>query len=296
MALFDIGTTIFNGLSWGMATFLVAAGLTLIFGILHILNFAHGGFFMIGAYLAYSAMVAVGGSMPVWLYILVAFGAGIAVAVMGVVVDYLIFRRLRGVPDAYVLIATYALLLVCVGIVQLIWGLNFMSIMPPAALNSALFLGDLIMPTYTLFVIACGMLVFIALEVFITYSRTGQLIRVVARDAWMARLLGLDVSRIYLITVAISFALAGLAGGLLTANQSLSPELGGVFLLQSFAVVVVGGMGSIRGAFIAAILLGQIEAFGSVFFPNYPGIYYLMALAVILLVKPEGLLGKEQPT
>ena len=294
--MFDIGLTVFNGLSWGMATFLVAAGLTLIFGILHILNFAHGGFFMIGAYLAYSAMSAMGGSLPIWLYILVALGAGLVVAAMGVVVDYVIFRRLRGVEDAYVLIATYALLLVCVGAVQMIWGLNFMSVTPPAALNSALFLGDLIMPTYTLFVIICGVAVFIGLELFISYTRTGQLIRVVAMDAWMARLLGLDVKRIYLITVAISFALAGLAGGLLSANQSLSPELGGVFLLQAFAVVVVGGMGSIRGAFIAAILLGQIESFGSVFFPNYPGIYYLIALAIILLVKPEGILGKEQPT
>ncbi len=296
MAIFDIGLTVFNGLSWGMATFLVAAGLTLIFGILHILNFAHGGFFMIGAYLAYTAMTAIGGGLPVWLYILIALAAGVAVAIMGVAVDYLIFRRLRGVEDAYVLIATYALLLVCVGLVQMIWGLNFMSVMPPPALNSALFIGDLIMPTYTLFIIACGVLVFIGLELFISRSNTGKLIRIVAKDAWMARLLGLDVTRIYLITVVISFGLAGLAGGLLSANQSLSPELGGVFLLQAFAVVVVGGMGSIRGAFLAAILLGQIEAFGSVFFPNYPGIYYLLALAIILLIKPEGLLGKEQPT
>lgn len=294
--MFDIGLTVFNGLSWGMATFLVAAGLTLIFGILHILNFAHGGFFMIGAYLAYSAMQAIGGGLPVWLFILVALGAGIAVALLGIVVDYVIFRRLRGVEDAYVLIATYALLLVCVGAVQLVWGLSFMSVMPPPALNSAFFVGDLIVPTYTLFIIGCGVLVFVALELFISRTRTGQLIRVVAMDAWMARLLGLDVKRIYLITVAISFALAGLAGGLLSANQSLSPELGGVFLLQAFAVVVVGGMGSIRGAFIAAILLGQIESFGSVFFPEYPGIYYLIALAVILLVKPEGIMGKEQPT
>jgi branched-chain amino acid transport system permease protein len=295
--MFDIGlTVIFNGLSWGMATFLVAAGLTLIFGILHILNFAHGGFFMIGAYLAYTMMAAMGGGLPVWLYIAISVVAGAVVALMGIVIDTVIFRRLRGVEDAYVLIATYALLLVCMGAVQLVWGLNFMSVMPPPALNSALLLGDLIMPTYTLFVIVCGLLVFVALEVFISYTRTGRLIRVVAMDAWMARILGLDVKRIYLITVTISFALAGLAGGLLSANQSLSPELGGVFLLQAFAVVVVGGMGSIRGAFLAAILLGQIESFGSVFFPQYPGIYYLISLGIILLVRPQGLLGREQPT
>ncbi|MAW85587.1 MAG: amino acid ABC transporter permease [Phyllobacteriaceae bacterium] len=290
----DIGLTVFNGLAWGMATFLVAAGLTLIFGILHILNFAHGGFFMIGAYVAYSVMLAFGGSLPLWLYLVAAIAAGLAVGLMGWGVDKLILRRLRNVEDAYSLIATYALLLVCVGGVQLVWGLNYLSVMPPPELNSVVFLGDMFMPTYTIFIIACGILAFIALEIFISHTEMGRLIRVVAADPWMAKLLGLNVRRIYLITVVFSFALAGLAGGLLMANQSLSPELGGIFLLQAFGVVIVGGMGSIRGAFIAAILLGMIESFGTYFFPQYPGIYFLIALAVILLVKPEGIMGKEQ--
>lgn len=290
----DIGLTVFNGLAWGMATFLVAAGLTLIFGILHILNFAHGGFFMIGAYVAYSVMLAFGGSLPLWLYLVAAIAAGLAVGLMGWGVDKLILRRLRHVEDAYSLIATYALLLVCVGGVQLVWGLNYLSVMPPPELNSVVFLGDLFMPTYTIFIIACGILAFIALEIFISHTEMGRLIRVVAADPWMAKLLGLNVRRIYLITVVFSFALAGLAGGLLMANHSLSPELGGIFLLQAFGVVIVGGMGSIRGAFIAAILLGMIESFGTYFFPQYPGIYFLIALAVILLVKPEGIMGKEQ--
>ena len=290
----DIGLAVFNGLAWGMATFLVAAGLTLIFGILHILNFAHGGFFMIGAYVAYSVMLAFGGSLPLWLYLVAAIAAGLAVGLMGWGVDKLILRRLRDVEDAYSLIATYALLLVCVGAVQLIWGLNYLSVMPPPALNSVVFLGDMFMPTYTIFIIVCGILAFIALEIFISHTQMGRLIRVVAADPWMAKLLGLNVRRIYLITVVFSFALAGLAGGLLMANQSLSPELGGIFLLQAFGVVIVGGMGSIRGAFIAAILLGMIESFGTFFFPQYPGIYFLIALAVILLVKPEGIMGKEQ--
>lgn len=292
--MIDIGLTVFNGLAWGMATFLVAAGLTLIFGILHILNFAHGGFFMIGAYVAYSVMLAFGGTMPLWLYLVAAIAAGIAVGGMGWGVDKLILRRLRHVEDAYSLIATYALLLVCVGAVQLVWGLSYLSVMPPPALNSVVFLGDMFMPTYTIFIIACGILAFIGLEIFISHTEMGRLIRVVAADPWMAKLLGLNVRRIYLITVMFSFALAGLAGGLLMANQSLSPELGGIFLLQAFGVVIVGGMGSIRGAFIAAILLGMIESFGTYFVPQYPGIFFLIALAVILLIKPEGIMGKEQ--
>ncbi|WP_342641039.1 branched-chain amino acid ABC transporter permease [Rhodoligotrophos ferricapiens] len=294
--MFDLSLTVFNGLSWGMATFLVAAGLTLIFGILHILNFAHGAFFMIGAYIAYSLMTAIGGSgVSVPVYILLALASGLVVAGLGVVVDLLIFRRLRGVDDAYVLIATYALLLACVGAVKLIWGLDFRSVMPPPALNSAIIAGDLIMPTYTMFIIAAGVVVFLALEAFMSLTRTGQLIRVVAMDGWMARVLGIDIKRIYLITVVISFGLAGLAGGLLAANQSLSPELGGIFLLQAFGVVIVGGMGSIRGAFLASILLGLIESFGSTLVPDYPGIFYLIALAAILLIRPQGLMGREEP-
>ncbi|SEO67179.1 amino acid/amide ABC transporter membrane protein 1, HAAT family [Salinihabitans flavidus] len=290
--MMDIGLVVFGGLSWAMATFLVAAGLTLIFGILHILNFAHGGFFMVGAYLAWAMIEALGGGVSIWTYIAVALVSGAVVGALGVLVDVTIFRRLRDVEDAYALIATYALLMVCIGAIELIWGLDFRAIMPPEALNSALFIGDLIAPTFTIFIIVCGVVVYVALEVFMARTETGKLVRIVAHDAWMARLLGLDVTRIYLITVVISFALAGLAGGLLVANQGLSPELGGVFLLQAFGVVIVGGMGSIRGAFLAALLLGQIESIGGMLFPNYPGIFYLVALAGLLLIRPQGLLTK----
>ncbi len=292
--MLDLGFTVFTGLSWGAATFLVAAGLTLIFGILHILNFAHGGFFMLGAYVAFTLLSLIGDGVPVWAYVLVAFAAGAAVALMGVAVDRLILRRLRHVEDAYVLIATYALLLVCDGAAKLIWGLSFLSVMPPQELFSAVFLGDLVLPTYPLFVIGVSVVVFVALELFIARSRTGKLIRVVAMDPWMARNLGIDVGRVYLLTVMIGFGLAGFAGGILAANQSLSPELGGIYVLQAFGVVIVGGMGSIRGAFLAAMLLGQIEAFGAMLAPDYPGVFYLLALAVILLIRPQGLMGKAQ--
>ncbi len=292
--MYDIGMTVFNGLAWAMATFLVAAGLTLIFGILHILNFAHGGFFMIGAYVSYSIMLGFGGGLPLWLYLVRAMAAGVVVGLLGWVVDKLVFRRLRDVEDAYSLIATYALLLICGGAVTLIWGLNYMGVMPPPALNSVIFLGDMFMPTYTIFIIFCGVAAFVGLELFISKTRTGRLIRVVAADPWMAQLLGLNVKRIYLVTVIVSFAMAGAAGGLLMPNQSLSPELGGIFLLQAFGVVILGGMGSIRGAFVAAIVLGLIESFGTYFFPQYPGIFFLLALGVILLLRPEGIMGKEQ--
>ena len=110
----------------------------------------------------------------------------------------------------------------------------------------------------------------------------------------MARLMGVNVAAIFLTTMIISFGLAGLAGGLLVANQSLSPELSGIFIIQAFGVIIVGGMGSIEGAFVAAILLGLVESFGSVLLPDYPGVPFFAAMAAILLVRPEGLLGRER--
>ncbi|GGB44471.1 branched-chain amino acid ABC transporter permease (plasmid) [Tistrella bauzanensis] len=295
MTLADLALIMFNGMSWAAATFLVAAGLTLIFGILHILNFAHGGFFMIGAYIAFTLMQLLGGgAVPLWLYMVVALASGMAVAALGVAADFAIFRRLRDVEDAYVLIATYALLLVCDGAVKLIWGLNFMSVPTPAELGGALFLGDMIMPEFAIFVIVCGILTFIGLDLLMERTSFGKLIRAVAMDSWMATLLGINVGRVLMVTVVIAFGLAGLAGGLLAANQSLSPSLAGVFLLQAFGVIIVGGMGSIRGAAIAAVMLGMIESFGTVFVPDYPGIFFFIALAAVLLIRPQGLMGKAQ--
>lgn len=294
--LTDLGVILFNAMTWGMATFLVAAGLTLVFGILHVLNFSHGGFFMIGAYVAYSVMAALGGSSSMLVFLL---AAGVAAAVIGLagwLTDIVIFRRLRAVEGIYVLVATYALLLVCDGFVKLVWGLGYLSVMPPTSLFGAIFAGGVVMPYYPLFVIAAGIAVFLALEWLIGATSIGKLIQAIAIDPWMARLMGINVTLIYTVTVVIGFGLAGLAGGLLVANQSLSPELAHVFIIQAFGVVIVGGMGSIRGAFLASILLGVVEAVGAFIMPDLPGVLFFAAVALMLLVRPQGLLGGEKLT
>ncbi len=294
MLLGDLATILFNAMSWAMATFLVAAGLTLVFGILHVLNFSHGGFFMIGAYVAYSAMNALGGDPTLIVFLLTSIVAAVVIGLLGWGSDILIFRRLRNVDGVYVLVATYALLLVCDGAVKLIWGLDFLSVLPPEELFGALFIGDLVMPNYAVFIIGVGIAVFLLLEWLIAATVIGKLIQAIAIDPWMARLLGINVGLIYTVTIVIGFALAGLAGGLLVANQSLSPQLAGVFIIQAFGVVIVGGMGSIRGAFLASILLGLVEAGGIYLLPDYPGIPFFVALAVMLLLRPQGLMGQER--
>lgn len=294
MLLGDLATILFNAMSWAMATFLVAAGLTLVFGILHVLNFSHGGFFMIGAYVAYSVMNALGGDPTLIVFLLTSIVAAVVIGLLGWGSDILIFRRLRNVDGVYVLVATYALLLVCDGAVKLIWGLDFLSVLPPEELFGALFIGDLVMPNYAVFIIGVGIAVFLLLEWLIGATVIGKLIQAIAIDPWMARLLGINVGLIYSVTIIIGFALAGLAGGLLVANQSLSPQLAGVFIIQAFGVVIVGGMGSIRGAFLASILLGIVEAGGIYLLPDYPGIPFFVALAVMLLLRPQGLMGQER--
>lgn len=294
MALSDIATLLVNSLTWAMATFLVAAGLTLVFGTLHILNFSHGGFFMIGAYAAYSLTQALGGAGSIAFYLFASLAAGVAVALLGLVIDRLVLRRLSGVDDAYVLIATYALLLVCEGSTKLLWGLNYHSVMPPAVLDGALLLGDVVLPRLSLFIIVCGVVVYLGLEGFLNRTAPGRLVKAIAADAWMARLLGIRVRWVYTGAVALGFALAGLAGGLLLSNQTLSPALASAFVIQAFGVIIIGGMGSISGAFVGSLLLGLIDAVGQWVLPGLPGLPFFLAMTLILLLRPQGLMGKAR--
>jgi branched-chain amino acid transport system permease protein len=289
----DIATLLVNSLTWAMATFLVAAGLTLVFGTLHILNFSHGGFFMIGAYVAFSLAQWIGASNSVALYLFGSLVAGVVVALLGLVVDRLVLRRLAGVEDAYILIATYALLLVCEGSTKLVWGLKYHSVMPPTVLDGAWMMGAAVVPRLSLFIIACGLVVFVALEVFLNRTKSGRLVKAIAADPWMAGLLGVNVRRVYTATVTLGFALAGLAGGLLVSNQALSPSLASAFVIYAFGVIIVGGMGSISGAFFGSILLGLIDAIGQWVLPGLPGLPFFVAMTLILLLRPQGLMGRK---
>lgn len=289
----DLITILFNAMIWAMATFLVASGLTLVFGILHVLNFSHGGFFMIGGYIAYTVLSAFGADIPLWAYLVAALVASVAMGGTGVAVDTLVFRRLKSVDGVYVLIATYALLLVCDGVVKLIWGLNYLSVSPPRELLDVIFLGGAIMPTFSIFVVASGVVVFLALDFVLNRTSAGRILQVIAVDPWMAGIVGINVSSVYRWTVITGFALAGLAGGLLVANQSLSPDLAGIFILQAFGVVIVGGMGSVRGAFVASIFLGLVEALSATYLPNYPGVLFFATIALVLILRPEGLLSRQ---
>jgi branched-chain amino acid transport system permease protein len=283
------GLMILNGLTWGMTVFLTASGLSLVFGILHILNFAHSGFVMLGAYLAYSLLTMFSVS-SFWLFLAVTIACAVGLSLLGVLVDKLVFARLRGVSESYSLIATYALLLLCQGVVKVIWGINFLSVPPPPELAGAIELGTTFIPSYVLFVITAGVLTFITLDYLVHRTEIGKTVQSVAIDPWMASILGINVQLVLVGTVALGVALAGAAGAILSANQSLSPEMGSTLIIQAFGVIIVGGMGNIRGAFLASILLGVITAFGDRIFAEIPGLFFYLALIAILLLRPQGLL------
>lgn len=283
------GLVLLNGLSWGMTVFLTAAGLTLVFGILHILNFAHGGFVMLGAYLASTALGGLG-TTSIWTFLAVALGCGLVMGGIGAVLDRLVFRRLGKVSESYSLIATYALLLLCQGIAKVIWGIDVISVSPPDELRGAAEVGSLIVPHFLLFAVLCGVGVFLLLDHVVHRTELGKTVQSVAVDPWMASVLGINVSRILTGTVVAGILLAGLAGALLSVNQSLTPDMGSTLIIQAFGAIVVGGMGNIRGAFLASLLLGLVTALGDRFVADIPGLFFYVALIGILMWRPQGLL------
>ena len=278
---------IYNGVAIGMSVFLVAAGLSWVFGILKILNMAHGNFFMVGAYVAFS----VAGKRPESFleYIGAALVSGAVVAVLGFITDKVMLRRLRNVDYHYVLIGTFALAMFVEGVVKLIWGMDVQTVNPPPSLDEPVEIGGVMVPKFTLFAIAAGLVVFFVLDYILQRTWAGKLMQSLANDPWMAGMLGINVPVLLTVSVIASFALAGFAGGLLVPFQSLAVEMGGSYLLLAFFAVIIGGLGNIRGAFLASLLLGLVQNISTILVPNYPGLTIYIALAVFLIWWPNGI-------
>ncbi|CAM3501043.1 ABC transporter permease [Polaromonas hydrogenivorans] len=276
-----------NGVLIGIAYFLAAAGLTILFGILRILNFAHGSFIMVGAYVASTLLKQVGQYGPV-TFLLICLAVGVVVGVIGLIVDRVVFRRLHGVDEAVALIATFALMLVVNGGAKLVWGANYLSVDPPTGLDGAIAIGPVMVPAFSMYMLAIGVVLFVLLEVFMHRSWAGKTLQAIAEDRWIMGILGHSPRRLELLAVFLAFFLAGFAGSVLVPNQILAPNLGNHFIIQAFAVVIVGGLGSMRGTFLAAMLLGIAESVGSVVMPS---LSLYVCMIVILILRPQGLIA-----
>ncbi len=280
-------TNLLNGLSWGMLLFLISVGLTTVFGVLGVLNFAHGSFFMLGAYLCMQAMHV----MPSFWVGIVA--GPLAVALLGALIEVFLLRRVYDRDVSFQLLLTFAILLVLDDAVRLIWGPGYHVVDAPTLLAGTVPLFSHSYPVYRLFLVAVGPLIGLGLWSFFHFTRWGKIIRAAAGDREMAAGIGIRVPLLFTAVFAFGSWLAALGGALAAPHQSLAPSMGDKIIIESFIVVVIGGLGSFPGAFAGALLLGLLESFGTVFAGRAQMAIPYILLALVLLVRPRGFFGKE---
>jgi branched-chain amino acid transport system permease protein len=284
-----------SGLASAASLFIIASGLTLVFGVTRILNFSHGSFYMLGAYLAVSIvprLLAVGYT-PFWFFAGV-LAAALIVGCLGVLMEVLLLRRLYGVPELFQLLATFGVVLMVQDAVQWIWGPEDLpGPRAPGLRHGVEILGQRF-PAYELFLIILGPAVLGLLWLLMHHTRFGVLIRAATRDREMVGALGVNQSLLFTGTVFLGAFLAGLGGALQIPRLSASPHMDLTVITDAFVVTVIGGMGSVPGAFLAAVLIGQLNAFGVLVFPKITLVLVFLLMAVVLVVKPWGLLGKAE--
>ena len=278
-----------NALQYGLLLFLIASGLTLIFGVMGVINLAHGSFYMIGAYMAYALAPALGGTAGLGFIATLLVGLVLAVA-LGYALEWAFFSFLYEREHLQQVLMTYGLILVFEELRSLTLGDDVHGVAVPAWLSGSIALGGLMSyPVYRLFI--SGVCVALALAMYAVISRTrlGMAIRAGSSNREMVASLGIDVKQLFRMMFAAGVALATLAGMLAAPVSSVYPGMGSQVLIICFVVVVIGGLGSVRGALAAALLVGAVDTFGKVFFPQAAGVLVYVLMAVVLLWRPEGL-------
>lgn len=277
---------ILNGLSWGMLLFLISIGLTIILGVMGILNFAHGSFFMLGAYLCMQSMKLF---ESFWLGMVV--GPLITVFI-GVIIEKFLLKKIYDRDITFQLLLTFGLLLIIDDTVKMIWGAGYHVVEPPQMLKGIITVLGQDYPIYRIFIIFFGIFIGVCLWLFFKYSRIGKIIRASAYDREMAEGLGINVSALYTAVFALGTWLAALGGVLASPHQSLIPSMGERIIIESFIIVVIGGMGSFPGALLGALTLGICDSFGTVFAGRFQMAIPYILLATILIFRPRGFFGK----
>ena len=277
-----------SGFIIGMLLFLVAVGLTLIFGVLKVVNFAHGSFYMLGAYFAYTAFVTTGS------YTLAVLAGGLGVAIFGFLFERVLMSRVYGSPVLMQLLVCYGVILILDDVVKIVWGVEFKSFGMPDTFQQLpiLFAGGVV-PVFYIFLIGITLLIAALLGLLITQTRYGKIVRAAAVNPSMVSALGINTGIVYASVFVLGGLLAGLAGGLAAPVRSLTAGMGLSVVVESFIVTVIGGMGSVAGALVGSLLIGLVRSFGSIGFPLFTEGLMFLLMAVVLVVKPSGLFGRE---
>ena len=283
---------ILNSLFYASVLFLIAAGLSLIFGVMRIVNMAHGTFYAVGAFAtAWLVGRAIAAGVPAgWAFLLIPIGAA-AVAVLGIIVEPVLLRPFYRRAEEYQLLVTFGLLLILEDVIRFLWGGLPLSADPIMDALPIIRVGGIVYPAYNLVVIGVGIAAALALWVVIYRTRFGVLLRATSQDRRMASALGLNVGLVYVSAFAIGCFMAGLGGAIIVPTQAAVLGMGIDALILAFVVVVIGGLGSLQGALVGALIVSFVRTAGIQFFPEIElAVLYLIA-ALVLLVKPTGLFG-----
>ena len=278
-----------NAVQYGLLLFLVASGLTLIFGIMGVINLAHGSFYMVGAYMAYALAPVVERTVGGGFFVTLVAGVALSV-LLGYVLEWVFFSYLYEREHLQQVLMTYGLILVFEEMRSILVGDDVHGVAAPEWLSGSVPLGDMMSyPVYRLFVSAVCLVVAAALWVVMTRTRLGMRIRAGASNREMVRAMGVNIRLLYRIVFAIGVGLAALAGMIAAPVSSVYPNMGAGVLIICFVVVVIGGIGSVKGALVAALLVGVVDTFGKVLVPSVAGVSIYVLMALMLLWKPQGL-------
>lgn len=278
---------VLNGLQYGLLLFLVASGLTLIFGIMGVINLAHGSFYMIGAYLAWSLASR-------FHSLLLAILVGIVLSVaLGLLLERLLIRHFYHRDHLYQVLLTYGLILIFEELRSIIWGDDVQGVKVPELFNHSIPLTDtLSYPVYRLVISAACIVIALGLHLLIRHTRLGMMIRAGAHNREMTEAMGVNIRLLFALVFALGTALAAFAGMLASPVSSVYPNMGSQVLIMCFVVVVIGGIGSVKGAMVAALLIGLTDTFGQVYLPQVAGMMVYLLMAVALIYRPTGLFQK----
>jgi branched-chain amino acid transport system permease protein len=275
---------IINGLVYGSFLYLLSVGLVLIFGLRRVTNFAHGSLFMVGAYISFAVAAYIG----FWGGLVASV---IALAFLGVLLDRFVFRPLAREDAVVTLLVTFGLLFVLEDVVRTIWGKDYLTVPPPPLLSGVVQIFGSTFPVYRLFVVVVAFAVAAGLALWLRYSKVGLYVRAASVDPVTTGMQGVDTDRLSALVVAIGAGLAGLSGTIAGPLLALSPSMGAFVIIDCFVVVVTGGLSSFTGAFLAALLIGQVHNLGIVFVPEFSSMLPLVIMTLVLLLRPHGLAG-----
>ncbi|MBL8674069.1 MAG: branched-chain amino acid ABC transporter permease [Rhodospirillales bacterium] len=279
----------FYGLALAMNMFVIAAGLNLIFGVLRVINFAHGMFYMFGAYIVFTVTKSWG--MP---FIVGVAASGLGLAVIALFIERFLLRRLYDKEHLMQLLFTFAIVLLMSDAAKMIWGTDQYSVGYPPALAGAARLGPVVVPQYLVFLCVVGPLLAVAMWLAVDRTRWGRIVRAATQDREMLSALGVNVPLVYAMVFTIGSALAGIGGALAAPRIALVPGMDATIINECFIIVIIGGLGHMWGSFLGALAFGFVVQFGTVFVPNWQDVLPYLLMLVVLLIRPWGLLGRPE--